>query len=146
MEPTLFDMDSSEQKQQQQEEQQQEETAVKTTEGYTEEELNAPIFDEGPTRRTVEEWKKMHGSVYFTPFDDGVYIWRVLSRPEYRTLIDDKSLNTMDREEAMTNLCLLFPAMSMEEIKADSAGRASVLAEMIMAKSSFVAQSAPIKL
>lgn len=144
MEPTLFDMDNEEQEQGQQE--QQEETTTKPVEDYSEEEMNVPIFDEGPTRRVVEEWKKIYGTVYFTPFDDGVFIWRTLNRPEYRRLIEDKKLSTMDREEEMTNICLLYPKLTMEEIKTDNAGRASTLAEMIMAKSSFVAQSAPIKL
>jgi hypothetical protein len=114
---------------------------------YTEEELNAPVFEGGPTRREVEEWKEKYGPVYFTPFEDEVFIWRTLEREEYKSLINDRTLSTMDREEIMCEKCVLYPRnYTREKMKTGKAGQPSLLSEMIMDKSGFVAQSAPIKL
>ncbi len=105
-----------------------------------------PIFAGGPLGREINEWKEKYGDLYFTPFDDGPYIWRKLARPEYRKFINDKTLDTLDREELITHAILLYPALTLEQIKNDAAGRASILSEQGMAKSAFVANSAPIKL
>lgn len=117
-------------------------------EEYTEEEWNAPVMRGGPTRREVEGWKQRYaGFVYFTPFDNDVFVWRTLNRPEYREIIRDQTLTALDREEHFTEKCVLYPYdFSMEKIKKSRAGIASLLSEMIMDKSGFVAQSAPIKL
>jgi hypothetical protein len=114
---------------------------------YTEEEWNAPVVRNGPTRREVEGWKERYGHVYFTPFEGEVFVWRTLQRPEYREIIRDTTLTALDREELFTEKCVLFPYdFSLEKIKKSRAGIASLLSEMIMDKSGFVAQSAPIKL
>jgi hypothetical protein len=115
---------------------------------YTEEEWFAPVVKNGPSRMEVEEWKERHnGHVYFTPFESEVFVWRTLQRPEYREIIRDTTLNALDREELFTEKCVLFPRnFSIEQIKKSRAGIASLLSEMIMDKSGFVAQSAPIKL
>jgi hypothetical protein len=115
---------------------------------YTEEEWVSPVVRNGPTRQEVEEWKEKHeGHVYFTPFDGDVFVWRVLTRPEYREIIGDKTLTALDREEYFTEKCVLYPRnFSIEKIKKSRAGIASLLSEMIMDKSGFVANSAPIKL
>lgn len=114
---------------------------------YTEEEWHSPAVHNGPSRMEVEEWKERHGNVYFTPYDSEVYIWRVLRRPEYREIIRDTTLNALDREELFTEKCVLYPRnFNLETIKKSRAGVASLLSEMIMEKSGFVAQSAPIKL
>lgn len=119
------------------------------TEGkYTEEELNAGIFEDGPTRREIEDWKVKHKSaIYFTPFEDEIFVWRPLEREEYKRLIEQKQLTTMDREEEMTIICTLFPRnLTKESLQKGKAGVPSIISEMIMQKSAFVAQSAPIKL
>lgn len=115
---------------------------------YTEEEWVSPVVRNGPSRQEVEEWKERHeGHVYFTPFDGDVFVWRVLTRPEYREIIGDKTLTALDREEYFTEKCVLYPRnFSIEKIKKSRAGIASLLSEMIMDKSGFVANSAPIKL
>lgn len=114
---------------------------------YTEEEWNRPVMLNGPSRKEVEGWKERYNHVYFTPFDDDVFVWRTLQRPEYREIIRDTSLTALDREELFTEKCVLYPYdFSLEKIKKSRAGIASLLSEMIMDKSGFVAQSAPIKL
>ncbi len=114
---------------------------------YTEAEWTAPVVQNGPSRQEVEEWKEKHGEVYFTPMGSTVYFWRTLTRPEYRETIRDQSLTALDREEIWTEKCVLFPRnFTMEKIKNGRAGDPSLLSEMIMDKSGFVAQSAPIKI
>jgi hypothetical protein len=114
---------------------------------YTEEEWHAPALRGGPTRMEVEGWKERHEFVYFTPFDQEVFVWRTLQRPEYREIIRDQTLTALDREEYFTEKCVLFPYnFSIEVMKKSRAGIPSLLSEMIMDKSGFVAQSAPIKL
>lgn len=105
------------------------------------------IFENGPTKREVSEWKERYRSVYFTPFEDEIYVWRVLERSEYREIINRKEMTQLDREEIFVEKCMLFPRnYTKEKMIHGKAGVPSLLAEMIMDKSGFVAQSAPIKL
>lgn len=114
---------------------------------YTEGEWNSPVVRNGPTRKEVEGWKKRYNHVYFTPFDGETFVWRTLQRPEYREIIRDQTITALDREEMFTEKCVLYPYdFSLEKIRNSRAGIASLLSEMIMDKSGFVAQSAPIKL
>ncbi|GIN55163.1 MULTISPECIES: hypothetical protein [Bacillus subtilis group] len=115
---------------------------------YSEEEwLSTPIKN-GPTRKEIEGWKnKYSGYIYFVPFEGDVFIFRALQRPEYREIVSNTTLTALDREEAFTEKCVIYPYdFSLEKIKKSRAGIASLLAEMIMEKSGFVAQTAPIKL
>jgi hypothetical protein len=114
---------------------------------YTEWEWNSPVVRNGPTRKEVEGWKERHGETFFVPFGSEVYIFRTLKRPEYREIIRDTALTALDREELFTEKVVLYPYdFSLEKIKKAKAGVASLLSEMVMDKSGFVAQSAPIKL
>lgn len=115
---------------------------------YTEEEWHSPVVRNGPTRREVEGWKERYdGRIFFVPFDGDAFVFRALDRPEYREIIRDTTLTALDREEMFTEKCVLFPYnFSIDKIKKSRAGIASLLSEMIMDKSGFVAQSAPIKL
>ncbi|MBU5262125.1 hypothetical protein [Bacillus atrophaeus] len=114
---------------------------------YSEEEwLSAPISN-GPTRKEIEGWKHKYGFIYFVPFDGDVFIFRALKRPEYREIVSNTTLSALDREEVFTEKCVIYPYdFSLEKIEKSRAGIASLLAEMIMEKSGFVAQTAPIKL
>lgn len=115
---------------------------------WTPEEWTSPVIQNGPTRQEIEEWKDRYGSVYFTPFEGETFIWRTLNRPEYREIIRNTDLTMLDREEHITDKCVLFPRnfSCSEYTKEGKAGVPSLLSEMIMDKSGFVAQSAPIKL
>jgi hypothetical protein len=105
------------------------------------------VFEDGPTKKQVEEWKKEYGDIYFTPFEEDIYIWKTLQRNEYREIIAQKDVSAMDREEVFVEKCVLFPeGFTKEKMTNGKAGVPSILAEMIMDKSGFVAQSLPIKL
>ncbi|MBO3794273.1 hypothetical protein [Bacillus subtilis] len=115
---------------------------------YSEVEWLSPAINNGPTRKEIEDWKaKYSGLIYFVPFDGDVFIFRPLERPEYREVVSNTTLSALDREEVFTEKCVIYPDdFSLEKIKKGRAGIASLLAEMIMEKSGFVAQTAPIKL
>ncbi len=122
---------------------------IKTDRGeeFTEEDWVTPIFGGGPTRQEVEEWKDKYTDIYYTPYDDDIYIWRPLYRSEYREVITNESYTIHDREEVFTEKCVLFPRnYSLDKVKEGKAGVPSLLAEAIMEKSGFIAQTAPIKL
>ncbi|WP_089097204.1 hypothetical protein [Parageobacillus galactosidasius] len=115
---------------------------------YTKEEWESPVFANGPTRKEVEAWKEKYGQVYFTPFEDLIVIWRTLSRPEYREIVRNQDLTMLDREEIIADKCVLFPYdFSCKKYTENGrAGIPSLLTEMIMDKSGFIAKTAPIKL
>lgn len=115
---------------------------------WTEEEWLTPITQGGPTRQEIEEWKDRYKDVYFTAFDGETFIWRTLARPEYREIIRNTDLSMLDREEVITDKCVLFPRgfSCSNYTESRKAGVPSLLSEMIMDKSGFVASSAPVKL
>ncbi|MCD7910955.1 hypothetical protein KC480_05370 [Bacillus velezensis] len=115
---------------------------------YSASEWHSPAIANGPTRKEVEGWKeKYSGFIYFVPFEGDIFIFRPLERPEYREIVSNTTLTALDREEVFTEKCVIYPYdFSIEKIKKSRAGIASLLAEMIMEKSGFVAQTAPIKL
>lgn len=119
---------------------------TKRGETFTLEEWESPAIAGGPLRKEIEEWKDKYGHVYFTPFEGEIYVWRTLGRKEYRAVIQEDQ-NMMDREETVTEKCVLFPRnFKISDFEKGRAGIPSLLTEMIMEKSGFVAQSAPIKL
>ena len=116
-------------------------------EKFTEEEWKSPVFKNGPTREQVEAWKDKYEDIYFTPFDGETYIWRTLYREEYREVVSKADMTVFDKEETFTDLCVLFPLnYSSISARQKKAGIPTTLFSMIMDKSGFVAQTAPIKL
>lgn len=110
-----------------------------------------PLFDGGPTVAEVIEWKKMHGAVYVTSFDlDQHYVWRPVTRFEYRRLVKQMEQSiasnqvtqaeaNMNNEEAMCELCILWPRLPRSEMAGEMAGVASIISQEIMEASAFVA-------
>ena len=99
---------------------------------YTQEEWKEKLFDDledSPTREEVEGWKDKHGHIYFTPFDSDVYVWRAVTRAEYKELsASDESI--FDREEAYADLCVLYPRnFKAAELTKGGAGIPTTLTE-----------------
>lgn len=114
---------------------------------YPESEWTAPISEGGPTRQEVEEWKSKYKRIYFLPFEEGIYIFRTLKRPEYKEIIRNAELSAMDREELFAERCILFPRdFTIAKANETDAGIVSVLSDAIMEKSGFMAQTGIIKL
>jgi hypothetical protein len=110
-----------------------------------------PIFDNGPTAGQDKEWKKQHGEVYVTSisFDKHV-VWRVLSRLEYKNLVKKmESLMqagqltnaeaNMWNEEAISEMCILFPSYDKKALTGDMAGLPSLISQEVLEASGFVA-------
>lgn len=112
---------------------------------------NTPLFEGGPLVGQVLLWKKEYGAVYVTSFDfDQHYVWRPISRFEYRRLVKQleqavasgavsQAEANMNNEEAITELCVLFPQISRANMAGEMAGVASIISQEVMEASAFVA-------
>jgi hypothetical protein len=109
------------------------------------------IWDNGPTAGMIKAWKALHGDVYVTSltFEKHV-VWRTLSRSEYKQLVKKMEqlvqagqLSTAEanlwNEEAITEICLLFPDYTKVSMADDMAGIPSLLSQEILEASGFVA-------
>lgn len=98
------------------------------------------LFPGGPTYEQIEHWKAQYGDVYMTEYDDNeVYIWRTLTRAEYKQVMAMTNLAPAAREERICQIAVLYPASFNElEQARGKAGVPTVLAEQIMEKSGFL--------
>lgn len=109
------------------------------------------IWEGGPTAGQIKAWKQNHGDVYVTSltFDKHV-VWRTLTRNEYKQLVKKMEqlvqagqLSTAEanlwNEEAITEICLLFPAYDRIALSNEMAGLPSLLSQEILEASGFVA-------
>ena len=107
------------------------------------------VFEGGPTKSKVEDWKKKFNSnVFMVEFEEQVFIFRSLSRLEYKKILNvEGSSSEWSNEERVCETCILWPEdYGHNEIINDKAGIASRLSEFIMEKSGFVPTSDAIKL
>ena len=109
------------------------------------------IFENGPTAGQVKAWKQQYGEVYVTSISfDKHIIWRVLSRMEYKQLV--KKMETllqagqlssaeanMWNEEAIAELCILFPSYDKKALTSEMAGLPSLISQEVLEASGFVA-------
>lgn len=112
---------------------------------------STPLFDGGPNLGQIEMWKQQFGDVYVTSFGaDEHYVWRTMSRHEYRRLVKQleqqvatgqigQAEANMNNEEAICELCLLYPALSRPDMARIPAGVAAIVSQEVMEASSFVA-------
>ena len=85
--------------------------------------------EEAPTVYDIEGWKDEYG----------IYLWRILRRQEYKSLLKSGTLNEQARaEEAIVRRCLLYPKPNEKFMYNSPAGVISTLKEQIMYKSGFV--------
>jgi hypothetical protein len=105
------------------------------------------VFPGGPARAEVEQWKARFGEVYSSQFDDDVYIWRVMTRQEYKEILRIQKADAMYREERICERCVLWPRNYNHVMMTQGkAGIPTLLAEQIMDKSGFVPTGDPQKL
>lgn len=102
--------------------------------------LSDRVFPGGPTYEQIEQWKAQYGDVYLTRYaDDEVYIWRTLTRAEYKKVMALVDINPAGREEKICQIAVLFPQEFNELAQArGKAGVPTVLSEQIMEKSGFL--------
>jgi hypothetical protein len=109
------------------------------------------LWENGPTAKTVKEWKKMHGEIYVTSitFDKHI-VWRVLNRLEYKNLVKkmeqlvqagqlSSAEANMWNEEAIAELCMLYPKLDKLDMSGVMAGVPSLISQEVLEASGFVA-------
>jgi hypothetical protein len=112
---------------------------------------NELIWPDGPTAGQIKLWKKEFGDVYVTSITFDKHIaWRTLSRLEYKSLVrkmeqlmEAGQLSSAEanlwNEEAIAEICVLFPQYDRQSITADLAGLPSLIAQEVLEASGFVA-------
>lgn len=119
-----------------------------TVEDLDDEEL---IWPGGPTARMIKDWKQEFGDVYVTSITYDKHIaWRTLTRLEYKNLvrkmeqlIEAGQLSSAEanmwNEEAIAEICVLYPAYDKQSIVGELAGLPSLIAQEVLEASGFVA-------
>lgn len=119
-----------------------------TVEDLDDEEL---IWPGGPTARMIKDWKHEYGDVYVTSITYDKHVaWRTLSRLEYKNLvrkmeqlIEAGQLSSAEanlwNEEAIAEICVLYPAYDKQSIIGELAGLPSLIAQEVLEASGFVA-------
>lgn len=109
------------------------------------------IWEDGPTAGMIKAWKQIHGDVYVTSLTyEKHVVWRTLARNEYKQLVKKMEqlvqggqLSTAEanlwNEEAITEICILFPDYNKVSLMEDMAGIPSLLSQEILEASGFVA-------
>lgn len=109
------------------------------------------IWPNGPTAGQIKMWKKEYGEVYVTSISFEKHIaWRPLSRLEYKNLVrkmeqlvQGGQLSTSEanlwNEEAITELCILFPSYDAAAMTKEMAGLPSLISQEVLEASGFVA-------
>jgi hypothetical protein len=122
---------------------------------------NEEVFPGGPTRNQVENWKQQFGDIYQIDFEEDTYIYRTISRFEYKQLMNniegnqdnpqggsgDPSQTGWFREEQICNSCVIWPEdYNHEAMGEGKAGVPTVIAEYVMSSSGFNSDGGPKKL
>ena len=109
------------------------------------------IWPDGPTAGHIKRWKKEFGEVYVTSLSfDKHIVWRTLSRYEYKQLVKKmeqlvqagqltSAEANMWNEEAIAEMCILYPGFEKQDINREMAGMPSLIAQEVLEASGFVA-------
>ena len=57
----------------------------------------------------IMEFKKTYRNVFVYQVDEQVFIYRTLSRKEYKDILNDQRFNDFEKEEIICDTCLLYP-------------------------------------
>lgn len=107
------------------------------------------LWEGGPNFQQINEWKEKYGDIYVTTVaPDKHYVWRTLTRFEYRRLVKNleqavstgqvsQSEANMNNEEQIAEICILYPPYERASTANELAGVASTLAQQVMEASAF---------
>lgn len=97
------------------------------------------VFPGGPTWADVAEWKSQYGEIYSLSISGQTYIFRLLTRMEYKNIMRARQNDPYFREEKVCETCVLWPKDFRGAVLASApAGVPTILADQIMEKSGFV--------
>jgi hypothetical protein len=109
------------------------------------------IWPGGPTAGQIKLWKKEYGDVYVTSVTYDKHIaWRTLNRLEYKNLVKKmeqlvqagqltQSEANLWNEEAITEICILYPAYDKQSLVTEMAGLPSLISQEVLEASGFLA-------
>ena len=109
------------------------------------------IWEGGPTAGVIKNWKEVYGDIYVTSLSfDKHIVWRVLSRLEYKSLVKkmeqlvqagqlSSAEANMWNEEAISELCMLYPEYDKDNTGGIMAGVPSLISQEVLEASGFVA-------
>lgn len=96
------------------------------------------LWPEGPWASQVQAWKKMFGVVAMTEIAGEAFIWRRLTRYEYKAITAIPNTTPLQREEMICETCTLWPEGFSYEVQGKGpAGHPGTLAKEIMIGSGF---------
>lgn len=107
------------------------------------------IFPGGPTYNDLEKWKSQYnGEVYLTEFDDeNIFVWRPIKRKEYKDVAKIQNADNFYKEERICEKVMLFPVnYGFMNMSTGKAGIPTLLNELILEKSGFVAKTGAMRL
>jgi hypothetical protein len=123
-----------------------EEEATLPAQSFYDNDGDEVLFPDGPKMNLVEEWKSKYGAVYLTEFDEEVFLWRTLTRKEYKDIMKVMQADTYYKEERICDKCILYPeGYDFLKMTHGKAGIPSLLAEQIMDKSGFTAKVGAVR-
>ena len=109
------------------------------------------IWPGGPTAGQIKLWKQEYGDVYVTSITYDKHIaWRTLNRLEYKNLVKKmeqlvqagqltQTEANLWNEEAITEICILYPAYDKQSLVAEMAGLPSLISQEVLEASGFLA-------
>jgi len=101
-----------------------------------------------PDQNQISTWKTQYGDIFMSGFtEQELYVWRALSRGEWRELqsmLQSEQMDQMQYEERMVKICLLWSPVDADPMK--KAGTVSTMAEQVMQRSNFVSPQAAAQL
>lgn len=109
------------------------------------------IWPGGPTAGQIKLWKREYGDVYVTSITYDKHIaWRTLNRLEYKNLVKKmeqlvqagqltQSEANLWNEEAIAEICVLYPAYDKQSLVAEMAGLPSLISQEVLEASGFLA-------
>jgi hypothetical protein len=122
------------------------EEVILPTQSFYDNDGDEVLFPDGPKMNLVEEWKSKYGAVYLTEFDEEVFLWRTLTRKEYKEVMKVMQADTYYKEERICDKCILYPeGYNFLKMTHGKAGIPSLLAEQIMDKSGFTAKVGAVR-
>lgn len=117
---------------------------------------DAPIFPGGPLASQIASWKKQfavtdaegniikEGEIYVSKIGNDHFVWRPMTRYEYKQMISLPNTDPLQREEIVCETCVLWPEnFNYEAMAKEKAGVPSLLAHQIMEASGFVDEYEP---
>lgn len=122
-------------------------------------ETDREVFIGGPLVSELQSWKKQfaiydragkmihEGQVFLTSVSGGMFVWRCLSRIEYKRIVATPNTDPLQREELICETAVLWPPdYDYQTMAGGPAGVPAMLSQQIMVASGFDEMNQPVSL